>query len=508
MTEDFIDIEEPVSTSAVPALSFAEGFFSFEETLPLRVEAISRSRKKLVYQGTYVRTCGTSKLGMPACAVFFVGKSADLDYARERAGLTLGGVLGVGPQVLEPEARRRLPGAMRGGAPYTLLVEEDAGASLEDVLQGALVPRFEEGARRPGRPLPPSGAPEGERATHKIYHDVLAQVEALHSRGLYHRDIRSANIALMAWGPNPEDIRATLLDLEFLGAEKRGVVSCVGYYDRLFGRGGLVPLEREPTLLEQDLGYLAVVKAEIAERLPATKLPDGAVRKVLEDVDGPLVVGERIFSRRVNLSDVCREARLADLPTAYEAFGEVSDRAALIAGRETHRDGYVDALDRIRLERNIDMIIEQSAIESLARAVFENYKQHRIRDNKEVEYETFDEQPADFKESCFSQARSYRDKMRLLGYEIVRMGECPDDRRVQELMPDEIEFLAREEHDRWVEERVRNGWTYGPEKDIDRRISPYLVAWDDLDEGIRGYDREPVREMVGLVESAGLAVRR
>ena len=154
------------------------------------------------------------------------------------------------------------------------------------------------------------------------------------------------------------------------------------------------------------------------------------------------------------------------------------------------------------------MILEQSTVERLSRAVFENYREHLRRDGKEVKYERYDDQSEDYKESCLAQARSYRDKVQLLGYELVRVEECDETRRVRAFSDDEVEFLAREEHDRWIEERMRAGWVYGPTKDEERKISPYLVPWSELDDGIREYDRDPVREIIGLVESAGLAVIR
>ena len=110
--------------------------------------------------------------------------------------------------------------------------------------------------------------------------------------------------------------------------------------------------------------------------------------------------------------------------------------------------------------------------------------------------------------SYLEQARSYCDKVRLLGCELVLAQECDEASRVRSLSEDEVEFLARVEHDRWVEERTRAGWTYGAEKDVERRISPYLVGWEELSDEVREYDRAPMREMIALVESAGLAVTR
>ncbi len=46
--------------------------------------------------------------------------------------------------------------------------------------------------------------------------------------------------------------------------------------------------------------------------------------------------------------------------------------------------------------------------------------------------------------------------------------------------PGEIEMLARLEHDRWVEERLRQGWRPGPRREVAEKRSPYLVPWEEL----------------------------
>lgn len=507
MTEDFID-GGTLEDAGMSVLSFANGYFHFAGDVPTREKARSSSGKKYVFRGIYVRRLGGREVRTPACAVYFAPERGELGYTRERMGLTLGGALGVGPRILEADARRCLPDASAGEGELALLIEEDAGVSLESALRGEAVPLFlgeGEGHVR----LPDPATPEYARVAHKILFDVLAQVEALQRQGLYHRDLRSANIALRAWGPGAEGIRATLIDLEFLTGERCGWVRCEGYYDRLFGPDGLVPLDHAPTLLEQDLGYLAVVAAEVLAARPASELPDEAILSVLRDTSSPLRVGPGgVFVRRVMMRDVLSEARLAGLPTAREAYGHLSDRAVDIAERESVHAGYIDTLDRIRLGRSIEMILEQSTVERLKHAIFENYKEHRLRDGKPVEFESFDEQPEDYRISCVGQARSYCDKVRMLGYEVVDVRECDEARRVSSLSDDEIEFLAREEHDRWMEERKRAGWTYGPKKDVERKLHPCLVGWDELSDDVREYDRAPVREMLSLMESVGLAVTR
>lgn len=508
MTEDFIECDVPVRVG-VSALSFDSGFFSFAEPLPSREEARSSSGRKYVYPGVYERVRGARSQRLPACAVYFGGERPEIDYARERAALALGALSGVGPRVLETDALRKLPDAAEGESSLALLVEEDAGVSLEEALDGAPVPFFDGGVECAGEALPSPDTPEGERTAHKILFDMLNQAYALQRQGIYHRDLRSANIAVRRWGPGADGIRATLLDLEFMSDSPRGRVQCAGYYDRLFGAGGLVQLEREPTPLEQDLGYLAVVEAEVLNGVPVRRLSDDDVLRVLNDPQSPLRVSpEGVFARRLTLQDVTREARLSGVPTAFALYGGISSQATDIAGRESMHAGYVDALDRIRLEGSVEMILEQSTMERLVRVIFENYKAHRLRDGKPLEYETYDEQSDDYKKSCIDQARSYLEKVRLLGYEVVRQEDCKDGQRVGKLSDDEVEFLAREEHARWLEERDRSGWTYGPVKNEEKKQSPFMVPWEKLSEEIREYDRDPVREMIGLLESAGLAVRR
>jgi len=73
---------------------------------------------------------------------------------------------------------------------------------------------------------------------------------------------------------------------------------------------------------------------------------------------------------------------------------------------------------------------------------------------------------------------------------------------------DEVELLARMEHDRWCRERTAGGWTYGPERDAAQRVSPYLVPWADLSEEIREYDRNTVHALPQFLASAGFSVVR
>lgn len=82
--------------------------------------------------------------------------------------------------------------------------------------------------------------------------------------------------------------------------------------------------------------------------------------------------------------------------------------------------------------------------------------------------------------------------------------------RVDVIPEDDVEQLAREEHNRWMERRSADGYLYGPERNDsppDRR-HPDMVSWGDLPDHTRDKDRNPVRDIPRLFAAAGLYLVR
>ena len=46
-----------------------------------------------------------------------------------------------------------------------------------------------------------------------------------------------------------------------------------------------------------------------------------------------------------------------------------------------------------------------------------------------------------------------------------------------------VEQLAENNHDHWARQRIEAGWTYGPQRDDDRKNHPDLVPYEKLPEG-------------------------
>jgi hypothetical protein len=73
---------------------------------------------------------------------------------------------------------------------------------------------------------------------------------------------------------------------------------------------------------------------------------------------------------------------------------------------------------------------------------------------------------------------------------------------------DEVEELARAEHERWCDDLVGEGWRWGRAKDPERRLHPSLVPWSELTEEERDKDREPVRELPRMLALVGFEIQR
>lgn len=151
-------------------------------------------------------------------------------------------------------------------------------------------------------------------------------------------------------------------------------------------------------------------------------------------------------------------------------------------------------------------MLTKNQIDQLARASFETYKKQRLREGLPVEYEQYEEQPATLIWSGRAQVLDIETKISMLGYKIKDSALVQPTDHITDLTPNEIESLAIYEHDRWMKNRIADGWTFGKTKDTDRKITPYLVVWEELSEQMKDFDREPVRNIIPLLESVGLAV--
>jgi hypothetical protein len=112
--------------------------------------------------------------------------------------------------------------------------------------------------------------------------------------------------------------------------------------------------------------------------------------------------------------------------------------------------------------------------------------------------------PEDLKASNRDQVAHLRVKLFAVGRDLAPGPDGPD----APLEPAEIERLAEMEHRRWCEHHRFAGWTLGPSKDSEAKVTPYLVPWEDLSEEVRDIDREFARAISDLVRRMGQRIVR
>lgn len=74
--------------------------------------------------------------------------------------------------------------------------------------------------------------------------------------------------------------------------------------------------------------------------------------------------------------------------------------------------------------------------------------------------------------------------------------------------PEETEFLARHEHERWMKEKKEGGWRYGGERDDIKKIHPSLVPYDQLSEPEKEKDRHTIRQIPEILSMIDFQVYR
>ena len=68
------------------------------------------------------------------------------------------------------------------------------------------------------------------------------------------------------------------------------------------------------------------------------------------------------------------------------------------------------------------------------------------------------------------------------------------------------ETLAAHVHDAWMRVRIREGWSYAPQRDDARRTHPCLVPFDQLSEADKDCDREVTRATLLAMQALGFDV--
>lgn len=147
--------------------------------------------------------------------------------------------------------------------------------------------------------------------------------------------------------------------------------------------------------------------------------------------------------------------------------------------------------------------------DELARVIHETFRARKRAEGRSPSDPSmldWEELPDELRESNRQQADHIPVKLRGIRCSIPSSGDPLA--RFDGFHEDEIETLARMEHERWRAERYLAGWTRADERDVERRRSPSLMPWDRLPPEVQKRDREAVEDIPALLGRLGKQVSR
>jgi len=69
-----------------------------------------------------------------------------------------------------------------------------------------------------------------------------------------------------------------------------------------------------------------------------------------------------------------------------------------------------------------------------------------------------------------------------------------------------IELIAEKIHEKWMQKRIEEGWTFGPERNDTKKQNPCLIPYHDLPDSEKEYDRASARETLDALHDLGFQV--
>ncbi|MBN2560009.1 MAG: hypothetical protein JXQ75_03665 [Phycisphaerae bacterium] len=147
-------------------------------------------------------------------------------------------------------------------------------------------------------------------------------------------------------------------------------------------------------------------------------------------------------------------------------------------------------------------------LDRIARAVHEDYlaqrKADKSFDRNEPAHRPWARLSEEYRESNRDQARMIPIRLRSVGAYVRKKGAHGP--KTSPVMPAaHVETLARQEHERWMSEKLRLGWVYGDPPEKKRRIHHCLIPWDDprLSEAEKDKDRRAICMIPKYLATAG-----
>jgi hypothetical protein len=150
-------------------------------------------------------------------------------------------------------------------------------------------------------------------------------------------------------------------------------------------------------------------------------------------------------------------------------------------------------------------VLLNSSVELLARAFHEHYLGQRLAAGADgPAVVSWPELSEEKRESNRNLARYLKRHLGQIGYHLIPQEGLAS--KPFTFSNDEIDILARKEHERWSAEMRADGWHYGLQANPKKKTNPDLQPWEKLTDAEKQFNRELVRVLPELVASVRLQI--
>jgi hypothetical protein len=187
--------------------------------------------------------------------------------------------------------------------------------------------------------------------------------------------------------------------------------------------------------------------------------------------------------------------RLAGISQAFGATGRLFD----------DMQGRLRIISVTELASTAMAAEHDDSLERLARAIHERYLTQQLARQTGMgttpAMVVWEELPESLRDANRAQAAGIREKLERIGCTIAVHEPA---RPPFSYQGDELETLSILEHERWMQDKLAAGWSYGSPRNDASRLHDCLVPWEQLSETEREKDRDAVRNIPGLLAEVGL----
>ena len=148
-------------------------------------------------------------------------------------------------------------------------------------------------------------------------------------------------------------------------------------------------------------------------------------------------------------------------------------------------------------------------MEELAKKIHARFRE-QIKGNADKNPESdkpWDELSPDLKASNRAAAARIVGILAAVGLECVPGKPSKEEtRKASEVLEQHLEMLAEMEHDGWMDEKRKQGWTYGATRDNANLKHPLMIPYGDLPEIEKNKDRDSIRQYPRTLEKEGYKI--